>query len=78
MKVCRSIRRRRRWMLDDVGIGDRTNMAFMNSKITYGRGVGVVDCYRMQTEVGRIAGMINSAEETNTPLQENLKVSVKR
>ena len=57
----------------DVGIGDRTNMAFMNSNITYGRGVGVVVATGMQTEVGRIAGMINSAEETTTPLQENLK-----
>ncbi|WP_241864933.1 cation-translocating P-type ATPase [Lacticaseibacillus kribbianus] len=57
----------------DVGIGDRTNMAFMNANITYGRGVGVVVATGMQTEVGRIAGMINAAEETTTPLQENLK-----
>ncbi|WP_461226549.1 cation-translocating P-type ATPase [Lacticaseibacillus suihuaensis] len=57
----------------EVGIGDRTNMVFMNANITYGRGVGVVVATGMQTEVGRIAGMINAAEETTTPLQENLK-----
>ncbi|MFD1433126.1 cation-translocating P-type ATPase [Lacticaseibacillus yichunensis] len=57
---------------NEVGIGDRTNMAFMNSNITYGRGTGVVVATGMQTEVGRIAGMINSAKETSTPLQENL------
>jgi len=57
---------------DKVGIGDRTNMAFMNSNITYGRGVGVVVATGMQTEVGRIAGMINAADETTTPLQDNL------
>ncbi|MFD1485342.1 cation-translocating P-type ATPase [Lacticaseibacillus baoqingensis] len=57
---------------DKVGIGDRTNMGFMNSNITYGRGVGVVVATGMNTEVGRIAGMINAAEETTTPLQENL------
>ncbi|MCI1985348.1 MAG: cation-translocating P-type ATPase [Lactobacillus sp.] len=57
---------------DKVGIGDRTNMGFMNSNITYGRGVGVVVATGMATEVGRIAGMINAAEETTTPLQENL------
>ncbi|MCI1893885.1 MAG: cation-translocating P-type ATPase [Lactobacillus sp.] len=57
----------------DIGIGDRTNMAFMNSNITYGRGVGVVVATGMQTEVGRIAGMLNAAHETTTPLQDNLK-----
>ncbi|WP_179394886.1 cation-translocating P-type ATPase [Lacticaseibacillus absianus] len=57
----------------EVGIGDRTNMAFMNANITYGRGVGVVVATGMDTEVGRIAGMINAAGDTTTPLQENLK-----
>lgn len=57
---------------DDIGIGDRTNMAFMNANVTYGRGEGIVVGTGMNTEVGRIAGMINSAEEMTTPLQTNL------
>lgn len=57
---------------DDLAIGDRANMAFMNSNVTYGRATGVVVATSMQTEVGRIAGMIEAADETTTPLQENL------
>ncbi|MGI6025219.1 MAG: cation-translocating P-type ATPase, partial [Pediococcus parvulus] len=53
-------------------IGDQTNMAFMNSNVTYGRGSGVVVGTGMHTEVGQIADMINNAEETTTPLQHNL------
>ncbi|MCD2255116.1 calcium-translocating P-type ATPase, PMCA-type [Lactobacillus sp. CC-MHH1034] len=56
----------------DVALGDRTNMAFMNSNVTYGRATGVVVGTGMQTQVGQIAGMLNSAEETTTPLQDNL------
>lgn len=57
---------------EDAGIGDRHNMAFMNSNVTYGRGEGIVVGTGMDTEVGRIAGMLNSADEMKTPLQENL------
>ncbi|WP_204120808.1 MULTISPECIES: cation-translocating P-type ATPase [Levilactobacillus] len=56
----------------DLPIGDRHNMAFMNSNVTYGRATGVVVATGMQTEVGRIAGMIEAADETTTPLQANL------
>ncbi len=58
---------------DDLPLGDRKNLAFMNSNITSGRGVGVVIATGMQTEVGKIAHMLNTTEESTTPLQENLK-----
>ena len=57
---------------EDIPLGDRKNMAFMNSNVTYGRGTGIVVGSGMNTQVGQIAGMINKAEETGTPLQDNL------
>lgn len=57
---------------DDLPLGDRSNMVYMTANITTGRGTGVVVETGMQTEVGQIAGMIDEAEETKTPLQENL------
>ena len=57
---------------EDVGVGDRTNMLFSSSLITYGRGKGIVVETGMTTEVGKIAEIINSSEETTTPLQEKL------
>ncbi|MFC6180263.1 cation-translocating P-type ATPase [Lactiplantibacillus daowaiensis] len=56
----------------ELAIGDRLNMAYMNSNVTYGRATGMVVATGMQTEVGRIAGMIEAADETTTPLQANL------
>ncbi len=57
---------------EKVGIGDRTNMVFSSSLITYGRGTGIVVATGMNTEVGKIAGMINETADTQTPLQEKL------
>ena len=57
---------------EKVGIGDRTNMLFSSSLITYGRGKGVVVETGMNTEVGKIAKIINDTEGTATPLQIKL------
>ena len=57
---------------EKVGIGDRTNMLFSSSLITYGRGKGIVVEIGMNTEVGKIASIINDTNETETPLQEKL------
>lgn len=56
----------------DLALGDRTNMVYMSSSVTYGRGVGVVTATGMATEVGRIAGFIAESEQEATPLQKKL------
>ncbi len=56
----------------EIGIGDRKNMLFSSSLVTYGRGKGIVVETGMTTEVGKIAGMINSTEKQETPLQQKL------
>lgn len=56
----------------EVGIGDRLNMLFSSSLVTYGRGKGIVVETGMTTEVGKIAGMLDATEEQTTPLQDKL------
>ncbi len=59
--------------VEDVALGDRTNMAFSSSLITYGRGRGVVTSTGMQTEVGKIAYMLQQTVETETPMSQRLE-----
>jgi len=59
-------------ILAEAPLGDRTNMLFSGSFVTYGRGKAVVTDVGMQTEVGKIAGLLKSTSEKQTPLQANL------
>ncbi len=56
----------------DVPLGDRTNMVYMGSTVTYGRGRAVVADTGMQTQMGSIADALHSAEDEQTPLQKRL------
>ncbi len=53
-------------------LGDRSNMAYSSSIVTYGRATGVVTATGMDTEVGNIAGMLENQDELDTPLKRKL------
>jgi P-type Ca2+ transporter type 2C len=57
---------------DDMPLGDRKNMVYAGTAVTYGRGRAVVVATAMQTEFGRIAQLLQTIEVGKTPLQENL------
>jgi Ca2+-transporting ATPase len=62
----------------DVGIGDRRNMLYSSTVATYGRGRAIVVATGMDTEVGRIAGLLEAAKKDPTPLQQELDRTGKR
>lgn len=58
---------------EKVSLGDKKNMAFMSTLATYGRGVGIAVATGMDTEIGKIAKMLDESENELTPLQKKLE-----
>ncbi|AZB44838.1 calcium-translocating P-type ATPase, SERCA-type [Bacillus sp. FJAT-42376] len=59
--------------LKEAGLGDLANMAFMGTLVTRGSGIGMVVATGMKTAMGQIAGLLQSAESLDTPLQKRLE-----
>ncbi|MBR7091070.1 MAG: HAD-IC family P-type ATPase, partial [Clostridia bacterium] len=59
-------------LAEKTPLGDRVNMVFAGSVVSYGRGLGVVVATGMNTEMGKIAEMLNTTEDESTPIQQKL------
>ena len=65
-------------LLENCALGDQTNMVFSSGLVTYGRGVAVVTSVGMETQIGKIAKLMNETDARKTPLQRNLDAFSRR
>ena len=65
-------------LTENCALGDQTNMVFSSGLVTYGRGIAVVTAVGMETEIGKIAKLMNETDARKTPLQRNLDAFSRR